>query len=230
MTRALGPKRWRQRAIRTEGRSTRDVASPSSSSSPHFSATASTAKSASLDHTLVPHIVERIGRYAPSQVRSTSRHWATRIDSSAAHWRIQDTKHPTAPPTAQLTRRAPHDGEISHARYLDVAGPPDPRWIFPALEVVRYLHSSHGNVRFEASTVILYGTTDWTMGYWSLLESPDISERLHFKDTLMFPEMVEHVVMSTGEMINAETPGTWASRDGDQDGSLQCQAPDCGAT
>jgi hypothetical protein len=174
---------------------------------------------ASLDHTMFPHIVERIGRYAPSELRFTSRHWATRVDSSAAHWRIQDAKHPTAPPTAQLARCAPHDGEISRARYLDIAGPPDPRWTFPALEVVRYLHSSHGNVRFEAPTVILYGPTDWTMGSWSQLASPDTSDRLDFKAALSFPETVEHVVMSTGQTIYTETPGTWASRDRDHDRS-----------
>jgi hypothetical protein len=152
-----------------------------------------------LDHSLYPHLVERIAFWAPYELRGASRYWRKRVDASFTHWRIQDPTQEPDPKRdfpdfpAQLVRLGPYPDEVSTARYLDVGSPPDPRWVFPNLEIARYLDGAEGDLRLGAPTVILHGpiASSWQ----------DLHRRRTDRARLQFPETVEHVIMSLGQPV-----------------------------
>ncbi len=62
-----------------------------------------------LDHIAYPHIVEWIASYAPLELRTASRHWASHVDLSISHWRLEqgaDHRLTAYVPTPRGKRRA----------------------------------------------------------------------------------------------------------------------------
>lgn len=59
-----------------------------------------------LDHTSYPHLVERIARFAPLELRSTSRHWNSYVDLECLpHWRLEPDDNGRLTPYVFTTER-----------------------------------------------------------------------------------------------------------------------------
>ncbi|BEJ17815.1 hypothetical protein CspHIS471_0700830 [Cutaneotrichosporon sp. HIS471] len=114
-----------------------------------------------LDHTLFPHIISRVGFFAPQAIRVTSRKWRERVDNTFLHWRIGDRGFNHVNNPNALRRIAPYEAELPRARYVDVMDEPDPRWTFPHAEIVRYFVGSESPSRLTASTVIAFRMRNW---------------------------------------------------------------------